>query len=474
MKKQKYLLSSLFIMTFLFFTTSFAQHDIIGYWNGRLKMLTMNLEFQLEVKKTNDALTAFLSIPLQGLKDYQLSVFQFNNPKVNFEIPGPAGIAKFTGKLKADSITGTLIQAGIKGTFNLGRTLKQPEAIKEPIKTEPLPYLEEEVMFKDRDILLSGTLTRPKEDKRYPAVVLLAGSGAHNRDEEIFGFKIFQKIADYLTRKGIAVLRFDKRGVGGSTGNSIQSTLEDYANDGIAAVEFLKKQSNIDEKKIGLLGHSEGGVEAPMAASISTDIAFIILMSGTGVNGGDIILEQQRMNLKIAGAAESVIKENNDLQEKINEAVKNDSGFQNVRKELTAFEEKDFWNLSPEIRASILDKDAFIESKVNAQMKAFNNPWFKYFVKYNPAPALENVKVPVLMTFGELDLQVSVAQNKTIMEEALKRGGNKNYKSIVFPKANHLYQTAKTGSPGEYAELPKEFVPGFLETISNWILETTK
>ena len=461
-------------MTFLFYTTSLAQHDIIGYWNGRLKMLTMNLEFQLEVKMTNDSLTAFLSIPLQGLKDYQLSVFQFHNPKVNFEIPGPAGIAKFTGMLKADSISGILIQAGIKGIFNLGRTLKQPEAIKEPIKTEPLPYLEEEVKFKDRDILLSGTLTRPKEDKKYPAVILLVGSGAHNRDEEIFGFKVFQKIADYLTRKGIAVLRFDKRGVGGSTGNTHQSTTEDFANDAISAVDFLKKLPNINEKKIGLLGHSEGGIEAPMAASISNDIAFIILMSGTGVNGGDVILEQQRMNLKIAGASESVIKENNALQEKVNDALKNDKDFESVSKDLTAFEEKDFWNLSPEIRASILDKDAFIQSKVLAQMKIFNNPWFRYFIKYDPAPTLENVKVPVLMTFGELDLQVSVAQNKTIMEEALKRGRNKNFKSIVFPKANHLYQTAKTGSPGEYAELPKEFVPGFLETISSWILETTK
>jgi len=470
MKKQLYLLSSLYFIIILFSTTSFAQHDITGYWNGRLKMLTTNLNFQLEVKKTNDSLTAFLSIPVQRIKDYQLSVFHFKNPKVNFEIPGPSGIAKFTGKLKADSISGTLIQAGIKGTFHLGRTLKQSNVTKEPINTEPLPYLQEEVKFKDREILLAGTLTRPEEDKKYPAVILLAGSGPQNRDEEVFGFKVFQKIADYLTKKGIVVLRYDKRGTGGSTGNYGQATTEDFTNDAVAAVDFIKKQPFIDVKKIGLLGHSEGGVEAPMAATISNDVAFIILMSGTGVNGGDIILEQQRMNLKIAGAAANVINENNALQGKINDAVRNGNDFQEVRKELTAFEEKDFWNLSPEIRASITDKDAFIASKVNAQVKAFNNPWFKYFVKYDPAPALKNVKVPVLLLFGELDAQVSVQQNKPRIEEALQRGGNKNYKSIVFPKANHLYQKAKTGSPNEYADLPKEFVPGFLETISSWIL----
>jgi dienelactone hydrolase len=469
MKKQKYLLTSLFIII-LFSTSSFAQHDITGYWNGGLKMLNMNIEFQLEVKKMNDSLTAFLNIPVQGLNDYKLSVFHFKNPKVYFEIPGPAGIAKFTGKLKVDSISGTLTQTGVNGSFHLGKILKQTNVTKEPINTEPLPYLEEEVKFKDRGIMLSGTLTRPEEDKKYPAVILLAGSGPQNRDEEVFGFKVFQKIADYLTKKGIVVLRYDKRGTGGSTGNYGEATTEDFTNDAIAAVDFIKKQPFVDEKKIGLLGHSEGGIEAPMAASISNDIAFIILMSGSGVNGGDILLEQQKMNLIIAGASGDVIKENNELQETINNALRSDKDIESIRKDLTAFEEKDFQNLSPEIKASIQDEDTFIKSKVQAQINAFNSPWFRYYVKYDPIPALEKVKVPVLMTFGELDMQVTAAQNKSKMEEALKRGGNNNFKSIVFPKANHLYQEAKTGSPNEYADLPKEFVPGFLETIASWIL----
>jgi hypothetical protein len=470
MKMQQHLLSSVFILSFLFSTESLAQNDIIGFWNGRLKMLTLNLDFQLEVKKTNDSLSAFLSIPKQGLKDYQLLVFQFNNPEVHFELPSPAGIAKFDGKLISDSISGTIIQSGIKGTFKLGRTTKPIVAIKEPEKSEPLPYLEDEAVFKDRNILLAGTLTHPKENKKYPAVILLSGSGPNKRDEEIFGFKIFQKIADYLTKKGIVVLRYDKRGTGGSTGNYGEATTEDFTNDAIAAVDFIKKQPFVDEKKIGLLGHSEGGIEAPMAASISNDLAFIILMSGSGVNGGDILLEQQKMNLIIAGASGDVIKENNELQETINNALRSDKDIESIRKDLTAFEEKDFQNLSPEIKASIQDEDTFIKSKVQAQINAFNSPWFRYYVKYDPIPALEKVKVPVLMIFGELDMQVTAAQNKSKMEEALKRGGNNNFKSIVFPKANHLYQEAKTGSPNEYADLPKEFVPGFLETIASWIL----
>jgi len=470
MKKNHILLSLLFILTFFLSTFDIAQNNITGYWNGRIKMLTLDLDFQLEVKKASDSLNAFLSIPKQLLKDYQLSVFHFNNPEVYFEIPSPAGIAKFNGKLNADSISGSILQAGIAGTFYLGKSIKPTVTIKEPEKTEPLPYLEEEAVFKDKDVLLAGTLTHPKENKKYPAIVLLSGSGPNKRDEEILGFKIFQKIADYLTKNGIVVLRYDKRGTGGSSGNIRQATTEDFTNDAIAAVEFLKKQPFVDVKKIGLLGHSEGGIEAPMAASISNDIAFIILMSGPGVNGGDVIVEQQKMNLKLAGASEDLIKENTELQEKVNNALRNNKDFESVRKDLTDFEEKDFLNLSPEIRSSIKNKDAFIKSRVQTQMTAFDNPWFRYFIKYDPIPALENVKVPVLILFGELDMQVSANQNRSKIEEALKRGGNNKYKTIVFPKANHLYQEAITGSPSEYGDLPKEFVPGFLEKISDWIL----
>ena len=145
-----------------------------------------------------------------------------------------------------------------------------------------------------------------------------------------------------------------------------------------------------------------------------------------------------------------------------------------IEKDIRAFTEKDFENLSEAVKASINDKKAYIDSNVRAQILTFNNPWFRFFIKYDPIPVLEKTTLPVLMTFGELDLQVPVSQNKPKMEEALAKAGNKNFKSVVFTKANHLYQEAKTGSPGEYSELPKEFVPGFLDTISDWITQTIK
>jgi len=452
-----------------------AQNDIVGHWDGKIKMLTMNLDIQIRVEKTKKALNGFISIPSQKLKDYQLPVFTFKKNKVHFELPSQAGIANFDGELKSDSIKGKILQAGIQGSFYLTRSVEQNTISQSEIKIEePLPYLEEEVAFKSGRILLAGTLTIPKEENKYPAVILLTGSGPQNRDEEIFGFKIFAKIADYLTRKGFAVLRYDDRGVGGSTGNTMQSTTEDFASDALAAIEFLKKQKNIDSKRIGFLGHSEGGIIAPIVASNSNEVAFIILISGTGVNGGDILLEQQKLILKASGVPDSLINQNLDLQKEINTALRNGKDLSDIRNDIKAFAEKDFETLSPEIKASIQDKKAYINSTVQSQILMFNNPWFRYFIQYDPAPTLQKVKVPVLMTFGELDLQVSAAQNKPKMEEALTSGGNKNFKSIVFPKANHLYQEAKTGSPGEYNELKKEFVPGFLDTIADWLNQTVK
>lgn len=454
-----------------------AQSDIVGFWDGKLKMLSTDLQFQLKIENPGKLLTAYMNIPTQGLKAYRLQIFTYKKSKVHFELPGQAGIAKFDGALKGDSIKGTLLQAGIKGTFILKRSIEQTATVQPEDKpTISLPYSEDEVVFKSGRILFSGTLTTPKgeADAKYPALILLTGNGPLDRNENIYGFKIFEKIADYLTRKGIAVLRYDDRGVGGSTGNKMLSTTEDFTGDALSAVEFMKKQKNIDVNKIGLLGHSEGGIVASMAAARSTDIAFIVLMSGSGVNGGDLILEQQKLLLKSANVPDSTIAHNLELQTKINDALKSDKDLNELKDDLRKFAEEDYNNLSDEVKASIQDKDAYLNSNVQSQIAVFSNPWFRFFVKNNPYDSLIEVRIPLLMTFGELDLQVPTEQNKPKIEEALTKAGNKNFKSIIFPKANHLYQQAKTGNPGEYAELQKEFVPDFLKTISDWILQVTK
>lgn len=463
------------ITLILLASLTYAQSNISGYWDGKIKMLTMNLDFQLKIEQTKNSLTALMSIPSQALKDYQLQVFTINKNKVHFELPSQAGIANFDGELKADSITGKILQAGIQGSFHLVRGVEPKQSpVTEVKKAEPLPYSEEEVAFKSGRILLAGTLTRPKENFKYPAVILLTGNGPQNRDEDIFGFKIFERIADFLTRRGIAVLRYDDRGVGGSTGNTMQSTTAEFADDAKAAIDFLKKLPNIDSKKIGFIGHSEGAIIASLVASYSSDVAFVVLISGSGVPGGDLLLEQQRLILNASGVENNLIEKNRELQVKINNVLSGGEDFSSIRNDIEIFAEKDFESLSPEIKNSILDKKSYLNSIVESQIVMFDNPWFRFFVKYDPAPSLKKVKVPVLMIFGGLDLQVSVHQNKNKMEEALEKGGNKNYKTVIFPEANHLYQAAKSGIPAEYESLKKEFVPGFLDTIGNWIIPIIK
>ena len=338
--------------------------------------------------------------------------------------------------------------------------------------TEPLPYNSEEVTFSNGDIKLAGTLTIPKTEGKHPAVVMITGSGPQNRDEELFGFKPFKVIADYLTRNGIAVLRYDDRGVGGSTGESVSHyTSEDFADDVLEAVKFLKPRNDINPEQIGLMGHSEGGIIAPLAAAKSNDIAFIVLMAGTGVKGIDIIKEQSALIMRAEDTPEEIIKANNELMDKAYKILESNGNLEDIRGDLEKLVLINYDEMTEEEKDAIKDKDEYIKTRVDAHIKQLDLPWMKYFLSYDPAPTLEKVKCPVLMLFGELDLQVPPSQNEAPMEKALREGGNKDYTTVVFPKANHLFITAKTGSPTEYSKLPKEFVPDFLDTIKDWIIK---
>jgi hypothetical protein len=265
------------IILFFLSVNIFAQAEVAGYWKGEINVMGQKINFMMNVENYNDSLKATLDLPMQGLKNYPLNNFSFIGNKLHFEIVAPGAIAKFDGELIQDTIKGKFIQSGISGDFFIKKSLK--EEIAEAISEEKdLPYTSEEISFYNKEIKLAGTLTIPKSKGIYPAVILITGSGPQNRDEEILGFKIFKIIADHLSKNGIVVLRYDDRGVGGSTGSTMDATSEDFAYDAIAAVEFLITRSEIDKTKIGLLGHSEGGIVAPLAASINYDIKFILIL----------------------------------------------------------------------------------------------------------------------------------------------------------------------------------------------------
>ena len=362
----------------------------------------------------------------------------------------------------ADKIAGTFQQATYTGTFHLDRVQVEARA--------PLPYKEEGVKFKNGGVILAGTLTLPETPGPHPVIVLISGSGAQNQDEEIFGFKLFAVLADHLTRRGIAVLRYDDRGVGGSSPGTPQDTSETFAGDVTAAVEFLKGREDINPKAIGLLGHSEGGIIAPMVATRTSDVAFIILMSGPGQTGREILAEQGRLIQKANGATDAEIEQATALQQRLFDAALSGQGLDAVKAESTKQFRDAAAAMTEDQRKTIGDVDLWVEKNVEAQIQAVSSPWMTFFMTYDPAPALEKVKVPVLALFGGKDLQVPAEANEKAIMAALDKGGNTDYTAKVFPDANHLYQSAKTGSPNEYATLKPEFTAGFLDTISNWIL----
>jgi len=444
----------------------FTQQSLEGHWEGAISIQGIQLEIRVDFKADQEGLKGTIDVPQQGGKGLALKNVRFEDPKVHFELPAGPTLAMFDGELKKDEVSGSFAQGPATGTFSLKRGA-MPKAA--PPAEEPVPYKQEAVGFTNGTVTLAGTLTLPASEGPFPAVVLITGSGAQNRDEEILGFKLFRLIADYLTRNGIAVLRYDDRGVGGSTGSTSESTTDDFAGDVLAAVQLLKVRPDIDAKHIGLCGHSEGGIVAPIAASRSKDVAFIVLMSTMSVTGERIMLAQGEAIGRANGASAEDLKKEAEFQKRIFKAVRGGGGWEELRADMRRDVLAQVKEMPAEQRKTIPDLDAYADQAVDAAIKMPQSPWFKYFLDLDPAPYLEKVHCPVLALFGELDTQVPAAENKQAIVAALEKGGNHDYTVQILPKANHLYIAAVTGSPKEYTSLKKEFVPGFLDLITRWI-----
>jgi pimeloyl-ACP methyl ester carboxylesterase len=440
--------------------------SVAGHWEGSISVAGQNLSARVDLTVEGDVLKGTADFPEQNAMGLPLQNASQQGNKIHFEVLPAPSTAVFDGDMMGpDQIQGTFTQSGFAGDFSLIR--------KQVATPEAVPYRQEEVKFANGDVTLAGTLTLPQGAGPFPAVVLITGSGPENRDEEIFGFPIFRVLADGLTRKGIAVLRYDDRGVGGSSAGTAADTSETFAGDVSAAVQYLKGRPEIDPKHIGLLGHSEGGIIAPMVAVSSPDVSFIILMSGPGVPGSRIIEEQARLIAEANGTPPADLEQQMELQKRTIQAAITGQGWDQLKADLLAWLKKSAAAMPEDQRKALGDIDAWAARNVEAQVQALQSPWMQFFLTHDPAPVLEQVKVPVLALFGGLDLQVPAEENRAAIEKALTEGGNKDFTLKTFPNANHLYQEAVTGSPSEYAKLKPEFVPGFLDTISDWILAHT-
>jgi hypothetical protein len=285
-------------------------------------------------------------------------------------------------------------------------------------------------------------------------VVLVTGSGPQNRDEELMGHKPFLVLADYLTRRGIAVLRYDDRGVGRSTGRFATATTADFASDAWAAWQTLSARPDINAKRIGLLGHSEGGLIAPMLAAAHPEIAFVVMLAGPGVTGEQIMLKQAEAIGKASGAPEAAVAANTDLQKQVFAILREETSMDRIAERIGAIPTG-----SKEASAALVKQSV--------------SPWMRYFALYDPAPALAKVRCPVLAITGELDLQVLPAQNLPAIRAALKQGGNTDHTVLELPGLNHLLQPAKTGLPAEYAQIETTMAPAALDMITAWIQKRT-
>ena len=447
---------------------SFAQSPD-GPWVGSLSVIGSEINIMVTFTTKGDSVSATIDIPQQMALGLNLTNVSWKPPKTHFELPAGPGLAVFDGTIAGDSVNGVFTQAGFQGTFRLerGKDVRKTAEVHPP--AEPPPYAEEEITYRSDTVTIAGTLTLPRGRGPFPAAILITGSGAHNRDEELFNFKPFQVIADFLTRRGIAVLRCDDRGIGGSTGSKMSCTTADHARDVLAGVLFLQGRAEIDSRQIGLIGHSEGGLIAPIAAARSSDIAFIVLLAGPAVTGDRLILFQMESGMRGGGAGEEQIRKTIQREERVFACVRADTGWEALAQTFRADAAEGIASMTPERKRAIPDSAAVVQASVDARLAAAKNRWFRYFIDCDPAKYLEAVRCPVLAVLGELDQQVPLSLNRDPMEAALKKGLTRDWKIEVIPKANHLFIPARTGAPTEYAGLQKTFAPGFLDLIGGWI-----
>jgi hypothetical protein len=447
-----------------------TQDKIVGIWLGELEIPnSAKLRMGIVISKTdNNSFKAVLNIIDQATGEILCDEVIYRNDSLVIRITGLgieiAGILDTENK----SIKGEFKQRGGIIPVSFTRTDKLPELLRPQEPKEPFPYIDENVIFENQKagIKLAGTLTFPNSKGKFPAVILVTGSGQQDRNENIGGHKPFWIIADYLTRNGIAVLRVDDRGIGGSTGNFNQSTTGDFAEDALAGLTFLKSRREIDLKKIGIIGHSEGGIVAPLAASISSDVAFIVSMAGVFINFEDVIIDQILNQQKLLGRNNEDLELERNWRKKIYSLAKENTDSITAAKKL--------WNLYSDLTEDEIKRLNWPKGRQEAQIKQVLNPWWRYVLGLDNKAVLMKVKCPVLAIYGELDQQVNPDKNIPIIEEVLKVGINKNLTVKKFPGLNHLFQTAKTGSEYEYFRIEETFSPQALQFITEWILKQVK
>ena len=438
-----------------------AVFPVEGLWQSALEAHGMRLRLQLHVSHdTEDQLVGALDSLDQQVSGLPAIKVQLKEAAFHFEIPSVAGVFEGTLNPAKNKLSGNWSQTGAEEKLEFVRS-DQPLELRRPQNpAKPYPYHEEEISFSNATagVSLAGTLTLPKGAGPFPAALLIAGSGPHDRDEALASHRPFLVLADHLTRKGIAVLRYDKRGIAKSTGSVDKATTLDLAADAQAAIAYLKTRKEIDPAKIALVGHSEGAMIAPLLASQSKDVTWVVLLAAPATIGEDTLLHQSELIGRAGGLTDEQLEASLDFDHAAYDLVR-------AEKDTAALNQK----LNALVKGSGLDA-AMPPAVLEPQLRMMESPWFRFFLDYDPLPNLKALHVPVLALYGQKDLQVPVKPNLALLKQALQDGGNKDADVRELPELNHLFQHAYSGTPTEYAAIEETFSPDALQIISGWLL----
>lgn len=454
---------TLIIFTILTTLSIFGQ-DITGQWNGILNVQGTQLRLVFNITQTDKGYSSTMDSPDQGAKGIPVTSTNFEESILKLEISS-AGI-QYEGTLDNENIfVGTFKQGGQSFPLVLAKGKIEKEKVVRPQEpTKPYPYYSEDIKFentKDK-IVLAGTLTLPEKSGKFPAVILITGSGPQNRDEELLGHKPFLVLSDYLTKNGIAVLRFDDRGTAESTGDFKNATTFDFATDVEYAIEYLQKRKEINKDKIGLIGHSEGGIIAPIIASENKEIDFIVLMAGSTLRGDKLLLLQKYKIETQMGINKQIVENNQQIFAGAYEIILNES----LENEL----------ISDTLSKYFISKygQALPEKQKTALINQLTSPWMINFIRLDPAIYLEKTSCPMLAINGSKDIQVPSKENLEIIENIFKNSENTNVEIKELEGLNHLFQECETGATSEYATIEQTISPIALEEILNWINNQVK
>lgn len=434
----------------------------VGTWEGLLPAGATKLRLELLVHDSAGALLGTMRSIDQGGRTADATVAA-SGDSLTVDVPDWHITFGGTFTSSGDSLRGTFMQGTTALPLAFARASEPAPSGRPQDPKPPFPYQSTDVTVESvSGVSLAGTVIIPNGSGPFPAVVFVTGSGPQDRNEELLGHRPFLVIADYLARHGIASLRYDDRGVAKSTGSFDIATTADFALDAEAAVRYMKQVKGVAPNRVGIIGHSEGGLIGPLVASHGRDVAFLVLMAGPGLPGDSLILLQGTLIAIASGTSPAAADSAMANQRRLIEAVAHSRDSLDAVARVAAAKDS--------VLSSVpADRRAAAAKRIDDTMSQLMSPWFRYFLRYDPRPALRRVKVPVLALGGSLDLQVPAGEDLAAIDSALHAGGNRDYRVEELPKLNHLFQTATTGSPDEYARIEETVAPAALDSIASWI-----